>query len=111
MFRATGKLNEIRRQTGRVYQLYPGRPRVAIDWVPDAAICGHPTLVRGTAVYHPTEGKVVYFPGERRRRGGVRIAVRTKARPDLLELYELAMKLSKELSAVSGELSVVSGRR
>ncbi len=110
MSRVTGRLHERRRRTGRVYQLHPGRSRVAIDWAPPASIHGNAVLTGGTAVYHPTEGKVVYFPGERRRRGRVRIAVRTGARADLLELFELAIKLSDELSSEIGEVRSRSNR-
>jgi hypothetical protein len=83
---------------GRVYQLCAGESMVAIDWNPTAPILGHDVLTGGEAALHPTEGRVVYFPDFRRREGRTTIAVRTGARPDLLELFELAMAMKRELT-------------
>ena len=62
---------------------------------------------RGQAVLHPTEGKVVNFPQAiRRRRGTTTIVVRTGNRPDLLELFDLAIEMEAKLrSEVSTEQS------
>jgi hypothetical protein len=90
--------HEVKKTSGRVYQLCPDQWNVAIDWVPPSPIVGCTVLTRGEAVFHPTEGKVVRFPQAiRRRRGTTTIAVRTGARPDLLELFELATELEAKL--------------
>jgi hypothetical protein len=92
-------LRETKGTCGRVYQIRIGDSRVAIDWKPVVPITGYDVFSRGEAVLHPTEGKVVYFPGARRRRGTTRIAVRTSARSDLAELFDLAIAMKSDLVA------------
>jgi hypothetical protein len=105
-------LRETKGLAGRVYQLRPGDPSVAIDWIPVVPIANYDVLVRGEPVFHPIEGKVVYFPGARRRRGVTKIAVRTGARPDLLELFNLAVMMKTELrSEISTDRLRSHGRR
>ena len=88
---------EVQRPFGRVYQLRPDQSGVAIDWQPSSPIMGRKVLTHGQAVFHPTEGKVVRFPGSRRRRQRTStIVVRTNLRPDLLELFDLAIKMEAE---------------
>jgi PTS HPr component phosphorylation site len=66
-------------------------------WVPSSPILGCKVLTVGQAMYHPTEGKVVRFPQAlRRRRRTTTIAVRTTQRPDLLELFGLAVEMEAE---------------
>jgi hypothetical protein len=108
MSKDKGPLRETFGQTGRVYQSHAGDSMVAIDWKPIEPILGHAVLTHGQAALHPTEGKVVYFPGVRRRRGTTTIAVRTGARPDLLQLFDLAMAMRSDLRA---ELSVARRKR
>ncbi len=91
---------EVQRTFGRVYQIRPGQSGVAIDWQPPSPIIGCKVLNHGQAVFHPTEGKVVRFPRAIRRGcGATTIAVRTALRPDLLELFDLAMKMEAELAS------------
>jgi hypothetical protein len=90
-------LRETKGTDGRVYQIRIGDSRVAIDWKLVVPITGYDMFSRGEAVLHPTEGKVAYFPGARRRRGTTRIAVRTSARPDLAELFDPAMAMKSDL--------------
>jgi hypothetical protein len=109
---AYDNLRETKGLAGRVYQLRPGDPSVAIDWIPIVPVAQFDVFLRGEAVFHPTEGKVVYFPGARRRRGVTKIAVRTGARPDLLELFNLAVMMKTELrSEISTDRPRSHGRR
>ena len=57
MSTVTGRLHERRRRTGRVYQLYPGRSRVAIDWVPPASIHGNAALFARDGCLSPDGGQ------------------------------------------------------
>ena len=89
---------EVQRTFGRVYQTCVDQSAVTIDWQPSSPIIGCKMLTHGQAVFHPTEGRAVLFPGAiRRRRGTQTIAVRTTQRPDLLELFELAVAMEAEL--------------
>jgi hypothetical protein len=89
---------EITTSFGRVYQMRPDQSKVAIEWIPPSPILGCIALTRGQAVLHPTEGKVVHFPQAiRRRRGTTTIVVRTGNRPDLLELFDLAIEMEAKL--------------
>ena len=89
---------EVQRTFGRVYQIRIDQSGVAIDWQPSSPIIGCKELTHGQAVFHPTEGKVVYFPGAiGRGRGKTTIAARTTHRPDLVELFELALEMEAEL--------------
>ena len=98
MIKETAIPRELRKRSGRVYQICPSQWKVAIDWVPPSPILGCTVLNRGEAEFHPTEGKVVRFPKAfRRRRGTATIAVRTGNRPDLLELFNLATELEARL--------------
>jgi hypothetical protein len=91
---------EVQRRFGRVYQTSPYRAEVVIDWQPSSPIMGRKVLTHGQAVFHPTEGKVVRFPAANRRgRRTSSIVVRTKLRPDLLELFELAVAMETEVEA------------
>ncbi len=91
---------EVQRTFGRVYQIHPDQSGVIIDWQPSSPIIGCQVLTHGQAVFHPTEGKVVRFPGAiRRGRGTTTIAVRAASRPDLLELFDLAMKMEAEIAS------------
>jgi hypothetical protein len=91
---------EVQRTFGRVYQIRPGRSGVMIDWQPSSPIIGCQVLTHGQAVIHPSEGKIVRFPGPiRRGRGTTTLAVRTALRPDLLELFDLAMKMEAEIAS------------
>jgi hypothetical protein len=101
-------LRVINGTAGRVYQLRRGHSRVAIDWNPVEPVAGHGALTRGEAVFHPTEGKVVYFTVARRRRGTIRLAVRTGARLDLNELFDLATELKQDLLS---EISATAPQR
>ena len=104
-------LRETKGLAGRVYQLRPGDPSVAIDWIPVVPVADYDVFVRGEAVFHPTEGKVVYFPGARRRRGVTKIAVRTGSRPDLLELFNIAVTMKSELRSEFSTDRLSHGRR
>ena len=95
--------HEITRRFGRVYQTDSKKGRIEIDWIPPSPILGRTRLTRGQAVFHPIEGKVVRFPQAiRRRRGTATIVVRTGERPDLLELFELAIDMEADLSSDIG---------
>jgi hypothetical protein len=89
---------ELKGIAGRVYQMHAGDSMVAIDWKPLEPILGRAVLTRGKAEFHPTEGKVVYFPGGKQGLGRIRIAVRTSERPDLLELFDLAVAMTSDLT-------------
>jgi hypothetical protein len=94
------RAREVQRTFGRVYQTSPYRAEVVIDWQPSSPIMGCKVLTHGQAVFHKTEGKVVRFPAASRRgRRTSSIVVRTKLRPDLLELFELAVEMESELEA------------
>ncbi len=98
MFDIDTRLVEVKRPCGRVYQQRLNQCAVAIDWEPTAPILGCNVLTEGQATFHPIEGKVVCFPQAlRRRRGSSTIAVRTTQRPDLLELFELAVEMEAKL--------------
>src|SRR5262249_20363194 len=86
-------LRQMKGIAGRLYQMHAGDSMVAIDLKPIAPILGRAALTHGQAELHPTEGKVVYFPGAKQQLGSIRITVRTFARPVLLELFDLAMAL------------------
>ena len=60
---------ETQRTFGRVYQTSLDQSEVVIDWQPASPIMGCKVLTHGRAVYHPTEGKVVRFPGAWREDG------------------------------------------
>jgi hypothetical protein len=91
---------EITKSFGRVYQIGSHQSSVAIDWLPPTPILGCTALTRGQALFHPTEGKVVHFPKAiRRRRGTTTIAMRTGIRPDLLELFDLAIEMQTKLGS------------
>jgi hypothetical protein len=110
MYVDTRPPRETKRARGRVYQRQPGGWKVAIDWVPEVPILGYAVLKGGQAVFHPTEGKVVCFPGPRRWRSTTQIAVRTAARPDLLELFDLATQLAKDLKFEIRTNSILASR-
>ena len=94
------RLLEVKRPSGRVYQTRSDHYGVAIDWIPRLPILGCKLLTEGQAKFHPTEGRVVYFPQAlRRRRGTTTIAVRTSERPDLRELFDLAITMERELTS------------
>jgi hypothetical protein len=95
---------------GRVYQISLDKAEVVIDWQPSSPIMGFKVLTHGRAVFHPTEGKVVRFPGaSRRKRRTCSIVVRTKLRPDLLELFDLAIKMEAELGTEATSSNKTNG--